>query len=74
MQTFINLQKRLRRRYRTVRAPYNKKPAYDPGYQMFYSEKDALKSPYYSELADEDMPEEDDEVVEDPLKRKGFDK
>jgi hypothetical protein len=39
MMAFINLQKRIRRRYKTVRAPYNKKPEHDPGYKMFYSEK-----------------------------------
>jgi hypothetical protein len=47
MATFVKLQKRLRRRYRTVRAPFSKKPAYDPGYRMFFSEKEAMKSPYY---------------------------
>lgn len=47
MQAFVNIQKRIRRRHRTVRAPYKKKVEYDPGYKMFYSEKEAKKSPYY---------------------------
>lgn len=38
------------------------------------SEKEAMKSPYFEELADEDSPEIDEEIVEDPYKRKGFDK
>lgn len=39
MRAFVNIQSKIRRRYRLVRAPYNKKPKYDPGYRMFYSEK-----------------------------------
>lgn len=73
-ETFVRLQKRIRRRYRTVRAPYKTKPAYDPGYKMYYSEKEAKKSPHYEVLANEQLVEEDDEVIDDPLKRKGFDK
>lgn len=37
--SFLKRQKRIRRRYRFVRAPYAKKAEYDPGYRMFYSEK-----------------------------------
>lgn len=74
MESFVKLQKRIRRRYKTVRAPYSKKPQYDPGYKMYYSEKEAKKSPDYEVLANEELFEEDDEVIDDPLKRKGFDK
>lgn len=74
MKAFINLQSRIRRRYKQVRAPYSTKPKHDPGYRMFLSEKEAMKSPYFEELADEDSPEIDEEIVEDPYKRKGFDK
>jgi|JI6StandDraft_1071083.scaffolds.fasta_scaffold2434217_1 hypothetical protein len=41
---------------------------------MFYSEKEAKKTPHYEVLANEELNEEDDEVIDDPLKRKGFDK
>ena len=74
MRAFVNLQKRIRRRYLQVRAPYKVRPEFDPGYKMFYSEKEARGSPFYDQLVDEDRPEIDEEIVEDPLKRKGFDK
>jgi hypothetical protein len=41
---------------------------------MFYSEKEAKKTPYYEDMLDDDLNEDDDEIIEDPLKRKGFDK
>lgn len=41
---------------------------------MFYSEKEARGSPYYPEMANEDLVEVDEQLIEDPLKRKGFDK
>ena len=74
MRAFVTRQKRIRRRYRTVRAPYKKKPQPESGYRMFYSEKEAKKTPYYEDMLDDDLNEDDDEIIEDPLKRKGFDK
>lgn len=43
-------------------------------FEFFFDEKKAKKSPYYAELADEDMEEEDDYKIDDPLLRKGWDK
>lgn len=68
------MKKRILNRYKVVRAPYKKAPKEDPGYKMFFSEKEARNSPYYKELANEDLVEIDEQLVEDPLKRKGFDK
>ena len=60
MEKFERMKKRIIQRYKTVRAPYKKKQKIDPGFEYFDSEKKARKSPYYDELADEDLPEVDD--------------
>ena len=57
-----------------MRAPYKKKKVRNEGFQVFDREKKAKESPYYEDLANEDMEEADDEVNPDPFKRKGFDK
>lgn len=70
----IRRQKKIIQRYRTVRAPYRRNRAKDVDFEFFFDEKKAKKSPYYAELADEDMIEEDDYKIDDPLFRKGWDK
>ena len=55
-------------------APYRKKTEIETGYKMFKNEKEARNSPYYEEIVNEDLEEVDEQVIEDPLKRKGFDK
>lgn len=54
MRAFITRQEQIRKRYTTVRAPYKKKIKIDPEYKMFYSEKEAKKTPYYEDLKDDD--------------------
>ena len=64
----------MKERHRVVRAPYRKKKGETEGLQFFTSEKKVKESPYYEDLANEDLEEAEEELIPDPLKRKGFDK
>lgn len=61
-------------RYRVVRAPYRKKEKKELGYDYLDDERKAKKRPDYEFAANEELPEDDEEIFADPLGRKDWEK